>query len=121
MPSANTWLFSGAGALAAMSFPAQSLTIAIVNGAVKVDGTRLASMDDIPTALKNPGALTVKIGSTTVTYDGSEPVNVVIDDDSSDAVLYKEFILQSTTPGSSKKFKITVDDSGVLSAVEITE
>lgn len=33
----------------------------------------------------------------------------------------KEFILQSTTPGSSKKFKITVDDSGVLSAVEATE
>lgn len=33
----------------------------------------------------------------------------------------KEFILQSTTLGSSKKFKITVDDSGVLSAVEITE
>lgn len=33
----------------------------------------------------------------------------------------KEFILQSTTPGSVKKFKITVDDSGVLSAVEITE
>lgn len=121
MPSANTWLFSGAGALAAMSFPTQSLTIAIVNGAVKVDGTRLASMNDIPTALKNPGALTVKIGSTTVTYDGSEPVNVVIDDDSSDAVLYKEFILQSTTPGSSKKFKITVDDRGVSQAVEVTE
>lgn len=33
----------------------------------------------------------------------------------------KEFILQSTTPGSSKKFKITVDDSGVLSAAEVTE
>ena len=33
----------------------------------------------------------------------------------------KEFILQSTTPGSSKKFKITVDDSGALSAVEVTE
>lgn len=33
----------------------------------------------------------------------------------------KGFILQSTTPGSSKKFKITVDDSGALSAVEVTE
>lgn len=32
-----------------------------------------------------------------------------------------ELILQSTTPDSSKKFKITVDDSGALSAVEITE
>lgn len=30
-------------------------------------------------------------------------------------------ILQSTTPNSTKKFKITVDDSGALSAVEVTE
>lgn len=29
-------------------------------------------------------------------------------------------ILQSTTPGSTKKFKITVDDTGSLSAVEVT-
>lgn len=33
----------------------------------------------------------------------------------------KEYILRSTTPGSTKKFKITVDDSGALSAVEIAE
>lgn len=33
----------------------------------------------------------------------------------------KEFILQSTTPNSTKKFKITVDDAGTLSAVEVTE
>lgn len=33
----------------------------------------------------------------------------------------KEFILQSTTPNSTKKFKIAVDDSGALSAVEVTE
>ena len=32
----------------------------------------------------------------------------------------KEFILQSTTPNSTKKFKITVDDAGTLSAVEVT-
>ena len=31
----------------------------------------------------------------------------------------KEFILQSTTPNSIKKFKITVDDTGALSAVEV--
>ena len=34
----------------------------------------------IPTALKNPNALTIKIGSTTVTYDGSEAQTVTIDD-----------------------------------------
>ena len=32
----------------------------------------------------------------------------------------KEFILKSTTPNSTKKFKITVDDAGTLSAVEVT-
>ena len=74
IPSANTWISSGSGALTAMGFPAQSLTIAIDNGTVQASNTQLASMDDIPTiptALKNPNALTIKIGSTTVTYDGS--------------------------------------------------
>lgn len=83
MPSANTWIFSGAGALAAMNFPAQSLTIAIVNGTVQASNTRLASMADIPTipaTLPNPNALTVKIGSTTVTYDGSSAQTVEIAD-----------------------------------------
>ena len=32
----------------------------------------------------------------------------------------KECILQSTTPGSTKKFKITVDDNGTISATEVT-
>lgn len=34
----------------------------------------------VPTALKNPNALTIKIGSTTVTYDGSTAQTVTIDD-----------------------------------------
>lgn len=34
----------------------------------------------IPTALKNPNSLTIKIGSTTVTYDGSTAQTVTIDD-----------------------------------------
>ena len=36
----------------------------------------------VPTALKNPNALTIKIGSTTVTYDGSTAQTVTIDDGS---------------------------------------
>lgn len=32
----------------------------------------------------------------------------------------KECILKSTTPGSTKKFKMTVDDSGAISATEVT-
>lgn len=43
----------------------------------------LAKLEDIPaipTELKNPNALTIKIGSTTVTYDGSAAQTVTIDD-----------------------------------------
>ena len=45
--------------------------------------TTLAEKEDIPTvptALKNPNALTIKIGSTTVTYDGSTAQTVTIAD-----------------------------------------
>ena len=38
--------------------------------------------DSVPTALKNPNALTIKIGSTTVTYDGSTAQTVTIADGS---------------------------------------
>ena len=82
MPSANVWAFSSAGALIAEGFPAQSLTIAIDNGVVQASNTWLAPQDDIPMALKNPNALTIKIGSTTVTYDGSEAKTVEIADGS---------------------------------------
>lgn len=44
--------------------------------------TILAEKKDIPTALKNPNALTIKIGSTTVTYDGSTAQTVTIADGS---------------------------------------
>lgn len=94
MPSANTWIFSGSGALAAMNFPAQSLTIAIVNGAVQASNTQLATEDDIPdipSALPNPNALTITIGSNSVNYDGSEAKTIDIpagvSDDTPDYVL----------------------------------
>lgn len=84
MPSADTWIFSGAGALHAsglqVRFPAQSLTIAIINGTVNASNTRLATLNDIPGYLPNQYALTVKIGSTTVTYDGSSSQTVEIAD-----------------------------------------
>ena len=77
MPAANIWIFSGSGALAAMDFPAQSLTIAINNGTVLADNVRLASTNDIPTALKNPQTLTFT-GAATGGYDGSTPLSVYI-------------------------------------------
>lgn len=42
--------------------------------------TTLAQKTDIPSSLKNPNALTIKIGSTTVTYDGSAAKTVTIAD-----------------------------------------
>ena len=86
MPDFNAWIFSGSGALKApeaemLYFDAQSLTIAIANGTVKASNTQLATKGDIPTiptALPNPNALTVKVGSTTTTYDGSAAKTVEI-------------------------------------------
>ena len=42
--------------------------------------TTLAQKTDIPSSLKNPNALTIEIGSTTVTYDGSTAQTVTIAD-----------------------------------------
>ena len=49
---------------------------AIFNGEL----ARPEDIPAIPTALKNPNALTIKIGSTTVTYDGSTAQTVTIAD-----------------------------------------
>lgn len=47
----------------------------------KLDGVEAgANKTIVPTALKNPNALTIKIGSATVTYDGSAAETVTIDD-----------------------------------------
>lgn len=54
-----------------------------LNGKWGFDSATLAEKKDIPTvpsSLKNPNALTIKIGSTTVTYDGSAAQTVTIDD-----------------------------------------
>lgn len=75
LPSANTWIFSGSGALAEMDFSAQSLTIAIVNGTVQASDTKLATMED---NLPNPYKLRITSGDIKVTYDGSTPENIDI-------------------------------------------
>lgn len=49
----------------------------------KLDGIELgANKTTVPTALKNPNALTIEIGNTTVTYDGSAAKTVTIADGS---------------------------------------
>lgn len=37
------------------------------------------------------------------------------------AHVYDEILISSSTPNSTKKFKITVDDTGALTATEVTE
>lgn len=76
MPAANTWIFSGSGALTSMDFDAQSFTVAITANGVAAQGTILNQI------------LRISVGPNVYLYDGSAPVNVVIDDDSFDAVLY---------------------------------
>lgn len=68
MPAANTWIFSGSGALKSMGFDAQSFTVAITaNGVVAQQ-----------TPLNKP--LIITVGSVEYVYDGSKSVNIVIDD-----------------------------------------
>ena len=66
------------GDLADLTTAEKGTLVAAINEAAKSGG--IESMDDIPTALKNPNALTIKIGGTTVTYDGSAAKTVTIAD-----------------------------------------
>ena len=78
--------------------------------AIKCLLTDYPKKKDIPTKLPNPNPLTFT-GAVTGSYDGSEALTVEIPE---------TFILHSSTAGSTKKFKITVDDAGTLSATEVT-
>ncbi|WP_440552966.1 SGNH/GDSL hydrolase family protein [Vescimonas sp.] len=112
MPSANTWIFSGAGALTAMGFDAQSLTIAIVNGAVQASQTFLATKGNIPAIpdkLPNPYALTIISGSNSVTYDGSESKDIEIADAG-------ELVTETTEilPAYTNQIPLSTDVSGAI-------
>ena len=78
--------------------------------AIKCLLTDYPKKKDIPTKLPNPNPLTFT-GAVTGSYDGSEALTVEIPE---------TFILHSSTANSTKKFKITVDDTGTLSATEVT-
>lgn len=109
LPSAQTWVFSGSGGLSAMGFFAQSLTVAIVAGTVMAENTALAKKEDIPEipeALKNPNALTIKVGDTTVTYDGSDSKMVEIP-----KLVDTETV---TAPAYTNQIPLSVDASGAV-------
>ena len=78
--------------------------------AIKYLLTDYPKKKDIPTKLPNPNALNFT-GAVTGSYDGSEALTVEIP---------KTLILHSSTANSTKQFKITVDDTGTLSATEVT-
>lgn len=77
MPVANTWIFSGSGCLQSMGFPAQSFTIAITANGVVAQNKELVALGG---TLPNPYELQITVGGTSYIYDGSEYVNIVIDD-----------------------------------------
>ena len=67
MPAANTWIFSGSGALQSMDFPAQSFTIAITADGVVAQNSLLTNKQ-----------LNITVGGTTYHYDGSEAIGVTV-------------------------------------------
>lgn len=77
MPAANTWIFSGSGCLQSMNFEAQSFTVAITANGVVAQNKELVTFDG---TLPNPYELQITVGNTAYIYDGSERVNIVIDD-----------------------------------------
>ena len=76
---------------------------------VQEDRVYLATTDS---KLPNPHPLTFT-GAVNATYDGSSAKTIKIPSGGD------EVIIASSTAGSTKKFKITVDDSGTISATEV--
>ena len=110
IPSMNTWVFSGSGALDAIGFPAHSLTIAIANGEVMAHDTRLATTNDIPIYLPNPYALIIKTSNETVTYNGSEVKTVEIAGGNVSMRINNGYIQYSTDNGANWESLIALTD-----------
>ena len=87
-----------------------SVIIAIApDNSIQTIQTPLATLTD---KLPNPYPLTFT-GAVNETYDGSSAKTIEIPSGGD------EVIIASSTAGSTKKFKITVDDSGTISATEV--
>lgn len=79
IPFGGGWVFSTGGALSTLDQKPTLFTVAIAEDGVLAEETEVVKQD---ASLKfpNPNALTIKIGSTTVTYDGSSAQTVEIAD-----------------------------------------
>ncbi len=103
----GTILFGGTTADSIIRFLALFITD---NNEVQTQITQLATTTS---KLPNPYALTFT-GAVNETYDGSSPKTIEIPSGGGG-----EVIIASSTEGSTKKFKITVDDNGTISATEV--
>lgn len=71
MPAANTWIFSGSGALKSTGFEAQSFTVAITANGVVAQNEKLMPF---PT----PNKLVITVGDIHYQYDGSYEVSFAV-------------------------------------------
>lgn len=92
-PTNNLWLFSGSGGIKIgnVTFHSQYFTIAVTSNGVMAENEQIATKEYV----ENEWIATKEY------------------------VDNKEVVVKSSTAGSTKKFKITVDDTGALSAVEV--
>lgn len=81
LPFGAGWVFSTGGALSTLEQRPTLFTVAITKNGVLAEETEVIRKDD-SLRFPNPNALTIKIGSTTVTYDGSTAQTVTIADGS---------------------------------------
>jgi hypothetical protein len=79
LPFGVGWVFSTGGALSMLEQKPTLFTVAITGDGVLAEETEVVKQDN-NLKFPNPNALTVKIGSTTVTYDGSSAQTVEIAD-----------------------------------------
>ena len=79
LPFGVGWVFSTGGALSMLEQKPTLFTVAITTDGVLAEETEVVKQDN-NLKFPNPNALTIKIGSTTITYDGSSAQTVEIAD-----------------------------------------
>lgn len=79
LPFGVGWVFSTGGSLSMLEQKPTLFTVAITTDGVLAEETEVVKQDN-NLKFPNPNALTVKIGSTTVTYDGSSAQTIEIED-----------------------------------------
>lgn len=104
-PINNLWIFSGSGGIYTgyANFPSQYFTIAVTSKGVMAANEIIATEEYVDNEIiATKEYVNNKIIATKEYVDN------------------KKVVVKSSTAGSTKKFKITVDDAGTLSAVEVT-